>query len=72
VSTEVDAVMKALCLDVSMLLYTPHGMALNLSPSQLDAIQSILEKQIGAVQGARDIQNRMHDTCHTQNANGFG
>jgi hypothetical protein len=60
VSTEYDAVMNALCLDVSMLLYTPHGMSLNLSPSQLDAVRGILEKQLGAVQEARTIQNRMH------------
>ena len=60
ISSEVDSVMDALLLDVSMLLYTPHGMALNLSPSQLDAIQGILEKQMGAVKEAREIQLRMH------------
>jgi hypothetical protein len=62
VSEEVDAVMNALCLDVSMLLYTPHGMALNLSPSQLEAVQRILEEQLVAVEEARSIQNRMHST----------
>ena len=69
VSKEVDydSVMTALCLDVSMLLYSPHGMALNLSPSQLDAIQGILENQIRAVQEARDIQKRVHNTSNTQN-----
>lgn len=61
-SEKVEAVMDALCLDVSMLLYTPHGMALNLSPSQLDAVHNILLKQMEAVQQARDIQNRMHKT----------
>ena len=60
IDAEIDSVMDALCLDLSMLLYTPHGMALNLSPSQLDAIHSILEKQMMAVQEARNIQNRMH------------
>ena len=60
IDAEIDSVMDALCLDLSMLLYTPHGMALNLSPSQLDAIHSILEKQMMAVQEARNIQSRMH------------
>jgi hypothetical protein len=53
---DIDAVMDALCLDVSMLLYTPHGMALNLSPSQLDAVQQILEMQIRSVHQARSLQ----------------
>lgn len=64
-SFEVDAVMNALCLDVSQLLFTPHQMALDLSPSQLDAVQLILEKQLFAVEEARNIQNRMHDTSKT-------
>lgn len=63
--SDIDAVMDALCLDVSMLLYTPHGMALNLSPSQLDAVQQILQKQIGAVQEARNLQLQ-----RTNNASG--
>ena len=50
-----------------MLLYTPHGMALNLSPSQLDAVQNVLEKQMQAVSEARDIQNRMHESPTSQN-----
>lgn len=62
VATEVDAVMQALCLDIPMLLYTPHGMALDLSPSQLDAVQGILERQLRSVQEARAIQERMHAT----------
>jgi hypothetical protein len=61
-SAKVEAVMDALCLDVSMLLYTPHGMALNLSPSQLDAVQAVLQNQLVFVQEARKIQNRMHGT----------
>jgi ankyrin repeat protein len=60
--SKIDAVMDALCLDVSMLLYTPHGMALNLSPSQLDAVQRILEKQMISVKEARQIQHRVHIT----------
>jgi ankyrin repeat protein len=62
VDSEIDAVMDALCLDVSMLLYTPHGMALNLSPSQLDAVERILEKQMISVKEARQIQHRAHIT----------
>ncbi len=62
ICSEVDSVLRALCLDMSMLLYTPHGMAIDLSPSQLDAIQDILEKQLHAVHDARAIQERLHKT----------
>ncbi|KAG7354866.1 ankyrin repeat domain protein [Nitzschia inconspicua] len=61
ISSEVDSVMSALCLDVKCLLYSDHGMALNLSPAQLDAVQQILEKQLESVQNAREIQHRMHE-----------
>lgn len=56
---EINSVMEALCLDVSMLLQTSHGMAL-LSPSQLDAVEQILSKQQYAVREARAIQARLH------------
>eukprot|EP00980_Cylindrotheca_fusiformis_P028264 scaffold22589_cov138-Cylindrotheca_fusiformis.AAC.27 len=59
-SAEVEATMDALCLDASMLLYTPHGMALNLSPSQLDVVENVLQKQLVAVREARGIKSRMH------------
>jgi ankyrin repeat protein len=62
ISSEVDSVMSALCLDVKCLLYSDHGMALNLSPAQLDSVQQILEKQLMSVQKAREIQQRMHET----------
>eukprot|EP00934_Nitzschia_sp_Nitz4_P007507 Nitzschia sp. Nitz4//scaffold79_size90958//11155//12462//NITZ4_005009-RA/size90958-processed-gene-0.103-mRNA-1//-1//CDS//3329558201//7497//frame0 len=65
---DVDALMKALCLDVSMLLYTPHGMALDLSPSQLDSIEAILEQQLESVHEARKIQQRMHTLPNDQHA----
>mmetsp|Transcript_12209 Transcript_12209/g.19642 ORF Transcript_12209/g.19642 Transcript_12209/m.19642 type:complete len:167 (-) Transcript_12209:137-637(-) len=65
ISAEVDSVMSALCLDVKCLLFSEHGMALNLSPAQLDAVQQILEKQLGSVRKARDIQQRMHQTSTT-------
>ena len=61
---EVDSVMSALCLDVKCLLYSDHGMALNLSPAQLDAVQQILEKQLESVNKARAIQTRMHGTTN--------
>ena len=64
--TDIDAVMDALCLDVSMLLLTPHGMALNLSPSQLEAVQQILEKQIRTVHEARQLQLLQH-ACNGSN-----
>jgi ankyrin repeat protein len=57
---EIKDVMQALCLDVSQLLLTPHGMALNLSASQLDAVDRILERQRAAVKEARAIQSRLH------------
>jgi hypothetical protein len=56
---DVNAVMEALCLDDSMLLLSPHSMALNLSPSQLDAIGAVLRNQVGAVEQAREIQSRL-------------
>jgi hypothetical protein len=57
--TDVDAVMDSLCLDASMLLLNSHGMAMNCSPSQLEAIDSILHKQMQSVQEARAIQERL-------------
>lgn len=62
VPSHVDAVLSALCLDVRCLLYTEHGMALNLSSAQLDAVQEILRYQMSCVEKARDIQRRMHNT----------
>jgi hypothetical protein len=59
---QIDEVMNALCLDVSMLLYTTHSFALNLSPSQLSTVEQILEKQLKAIKEAREIQTRMHGT----------
>jgi ankyrin repeat protein len=61
-ATPVDEVWNALCLDVQSLLYTEHGMALNLSSAQLDAVQQILRHQLSCVGKARAIQQRMHAT----------
>jgi Ankyrin repeats (3 copies) len=58
-NTSIDAMMDSLCLDASMLLLSPHGMAMNLSPSQLETIDSILRQQIKSVQGAKEIQARL-------------
>lgn len=54
-----EAEMDSLCLDASMLLLTPHGMAMKLSPSQLDVVENVLENQLAAVQEAREIQGRL-------------
>ena len=56
--SDVDSVLSALCLDVNCLLYSDHGMALNLSPAQLDAVQQILEEQLQSVRKARALQQR--------------
>ncbi len=54
-----EAVMESLCLDASMLLLSPHGMAMELSPSQLDVIEDVLHQQLGAVAEARQIHQRL-------------
>ncbi len=51
--------MESLCLDPSMLLLSAHGMAMETSPCQLDAIEMILTKQLRASKEARKIQNRL-------------
>jgi hypothetical protein len=56
--TDVDSFMSALCLTPKSLLLSQHGMALDLSPAQLDAVQAILEQQIHSVKMAREIQKR--------------
>jgi ankyrin repeat protein len=55
----IDSVMDSLCLKASMLLFTSHGMALGLSPSQLEAIEGILCNQLLAVKEAKEIQTRI-------------
>jgi len=63
VTTEDDiaATMESLCLDPSMLLLSPHGMAMEMSPCQLDAIESILTHQLRATKEAQNIQSRLLD-----------
>lgn len=58
-ATTLESEMESLCLDTSMLLLTSHGMAMQLSPSQLDVIENVLENQLAAVQEARGIQSRL-------------
>eukprot|EP00547_Thalassionema_nitzschioides_P009373 CAMPEP_0194225384 /NCGR_PEP_ID=MMETSP0156-20130528/39490_1 /TAXON_ID=33649 /ORGANISM="Thalassionema nitzschioides, Strain L26-B" /LENGTH=445 /DNA_ID=CAMNT_0038957305 /DNA_START=149 /DNA_END=1486 /DNA_ORIENTATION=+ len=60
----IDAYMDTLCLDASMLLFNSHGMAMNLSPSQLEAIDRILHKQRQAVKDAQAIQQRLRDNTN--------
>jgi hypothetical protein len=62
-NADAEVIMNALCLDVSMLLYTPHGMALHLSAAQLDAVENILQEQLRAVEEARHIHQRMHENA---------
>lgn len=57
-SSDADSVLSALCLDVNCLLYSDHGMALNLSPAQLDAVEHILKEQLESVAKARILQER--------------
>jgi ankyrin repeat protein len=55
---------SSLCLNVSMLLWKPHAMALYLSASQLEAVDGILEQQRQAVQQARMLQARYRNNHH--------
>ena len=51
--------MESLCLDPSMLLLSAHGMAITMSPCQLDAIKTILTNQLSALKEAHKIQSRL-------------
>jgi len=42
-----------------MLLLSSHGMAMELSPCQLDAIEQVLNQQLDAVADARQIHHRL-------------
>ncbi|KAL3827579.1 hypothetical protein ACHAXA_002076 [Cyclostephanos tholiformis] len=56
---EKAALMESLCLNPAMLLLSPHGMAVDMSPCQLDAIESILNHQLKATKEAQKIQRRL-------------
>ena len=62
VQAEVEVIMDSLCLDPAMLLLSSHGMALDLSPCQLEAVESILTMQMTAIQEAKTIQDRIRST----------
>lgn len=64
--TDSGAEMESLCLDTSMLLLNAHGLAF-LSPSQLEAVESILKKQLNAVSEARIIHQRMKTSMKERN-----
>lgn len=58
---------ESLCIDVSKLLLTPHGMAMDLSPSQLEVVTQLLRKQLAAASEAK----RIHSCLLHQKGNGF-
>ena len=55
----IQAQMESLCLEPSMLLLSSHGMAINMSPCQLDAVREILMHQLNAAREAQCIQKRL-------------
>jgi hypothetical protein len=67
VQAEVEAIMDSLCLDPTMLLLSSHGMALDLSPCQLEAVESILTMQMKAIHQAKTIQARIRSTSEENN-----
>jgi len=50
---------ESLCLDVSMLLLSPHKMAMLLSPCQLESIKRLLHEQLDSVHEAQCIKTRV-------------
>jgi hypothetical protein len=58
-SRKSDEVMESLCLDASMLLLSPHALAMKLSPSQLEAVEVVLKNQLEAVAQAKRIHCRL-------------
>lgn len=55
----IEAQMESLCLEKSMLLLSAHGMAMQLSPCQLETMQKILLHQLEATKKAQSIQKRL-------------
>ena len=56
---DIVALMDSLCLEPSMLLYSPHEMAIEMSPCQLDVIEDILKQQLNAIKKAQEIHARL-------------
>ena len=55
---DIEAKMESLCLDPSMLLLTSYGMAIEMSPCQLETKQEILKHKYNAKIEAQRIQKR--------------
>jgi hypothetical protein len=55
----IASLMESLCLDPSMLLYSPHEMAIEMSPCQLEIIEGILQQQLSATKKAQQIHARL-------------
>ena len=58
-SFNVEEQMESLCLDPSMMLLSSHGMAMEMSPCQLETMQAILKHQANAAHEAQIIQERL-------------
>ncbi|KAL9181440.1 hypothetical protein ACHAXT_010245 [Thalassiosira profunda] len=56
---DIVATMDSLCLEPSMLLLSSHKMAMEMSPCQLEAVESILAHQLDATREAQKIQRRL-------------
>ncbi|KAL7431704.1 hypothetical protein ACHAXH_001563 [Discostella pseudostelligera] len=56
---DIASLMESLCLDPSMLLYSPHEMAIEMSPCQLEIIEGILQQQLSATKKAQQIHARL-------------
>jgi len=57
-NTDGDELLKALCVDMTCLLFTDEEMANKLSPAQLDTVQQILEGQLLCVRKAQRVQQQ--------------
>jgi len=59
ITVSAEAILESLCLHASMLLLSPQKMAMELSPSQLDVLETVLYQQMEAVKGAHQIHDRL-------------
>jgi len=53
---------EALCLDPKAIFLSSHGMAMNLSPCQLEVIVNLLMEQLGNAQKAKKIQATLRNS----------
>ena len=56
---DIAALMESLCIEPSMLLYSLHEMAIEMSPCQLDVIENILMHQLNVTKNAKQIHARL-------------